>query len=342
MKPGPNGIKKTRRIVAVCLTAAACALAAFLLTPPERDLLKRARIVEPREDYVYPHIPGRATPPLRLRGDWPYTWLAPGTLLTIHSAPNSSHELAPRLTILRSDRSIPASFLTGFAQTCSWQIEADDGKPFAIAPNLTSRASPNGEWVLATRTPQDGQLTSGECEAIRTDGGRTVSWPNQSIPDDLVWLRDNRRWVGLANSMSGLLLTLCDVEHGGTAKHLTIDSKTNSRWESGIGCNPALAGTLADGKVLAIDWLRTEDGSVVSLLLDVDVDDVPALLDRISIPGGRQSELVLPPILSPQGDRLAWFTSTTRLPPGWPETPIDCPCPRASMWGRRASNSCPI
>jgi hypothetical protein len=91
-----------------------------------------------------------------------------------------------------------------------------------------------------------------------------------------------------------------------------------------------------------------DQGEVAALSFNAGSDDTRSQNIRVPVPGGRQSTLLCPPVLSPGGDRLAWLVSVAHVPLGWPATRrfwSAChvaPIVEAGLWTTRPDGSDPL
>ena len=315
---------RQRIIRAACVAMALCGLLFMLAMPSDHHLLKRARIVEPREDFVYPAIAGRAASPLRLRGDWPYCWVTPHTLLTIHFSETSIMALKPRLTDLASGRRLPISRLTQFASGFSDDVTILGNRPPQLETTFVCQSSRDGAWILAPRTSYPEGPAPFLGAAVRVDDTHQVEWQISRKPESTLWMPDSRRWVALLNGDAGYQLALFDLRDPAGINRYEFDIQARADWNgvghTGIPIAPTLAGTLPDGRILAINWSAPEKGQVLTArFLPNDEVEHPRK-QRIPVPAGTAAVPLLPPVLSPSGDRVAWFVSVPRTPLGWPVT----------------------
>lgn len=313
--------KQRKQIGGLFLAAGLIGLLAWLLTPPEHNLFKRAKIVEPREDFVYPATVGRLLKPLRLQGDWPYCWVGQQALLTLHFAPESIFALRPRLLDLTATRHLPVSHLAAFTvpddpSILIWSNGAH------VETGLTCNASPDGAWILALRKfrTRSGDLETERCVAVRTDDTRQIEWRLPTDIDSAAWTRDTRQLVTIVTGDSGYRMDLFDLDHVNPTTSVRVSGLNISGDPFPFFTAPAFAGTLPDGSLLATLWTRPVNGRLLVGRFSPDVNADQWRTERIPVPAGRAADLLVAPMLSPGGDRLAWFVSARRTPLGWPST----------------------
>ncbi len=332
----------------VLLAVAAGVLLLWLLMPADHNLFARARVVEPREDFIYPAIPGRPGPPLRLRGDWPYCWVTPRLLLTLHYGPTSIMTFKPRLVDLPTGRHLVASHLAELGGVYSDSIAFSGTRPPRVETSFTCRPSPDGAWILVPRCLFAGGRGRSVCAAVRADDSRQVEWRIPFAPSESVWLRDGRRCavLGLRGS-EGLSLAVCDLNRPEWSTIHAFDEGAGPEWNSTSGGFPALAGTLADGSVLAIRWSEPFQGEVSSARFNPDTEVERPHKAPIRVPAGSGALPLLPPVLSPAGDRIAWFVGIVRTPVGWPATRAfwtlcrQAPATQVALWTTRPDGGDP-
>ncbi len=307
--------KLRNRIAAVCLAAAPIGLFFWLLTPPEHNLFKRAQIVEPREDFVFPARPS-GTRGTALQVDWPYCWLEPQTLLTLHSGAVSLGELQPRIVDLTSGLPLSNGLFADFPKYFPGEITIVGRPPGRIIMGSKFQMSPDGAWMLASRSTNVNSMAWGEvgCVAVRADIKRQVTWRTPGAIESSAWMRDSRHWAGLLRTHKGYAVRLFDVDGPSDTQSLSFDLKLD------LSAAPALAGTLPDGRLLAIAWDCTGDGCVHAARFFPDAEAEHPQNLRIPVPCGNYAQPIVPPILSPDGSRLAWFVFALKVPPGWPVT----------------------
>ncbi len=310
-----------KRIAGVCLAAALCGLAVWLCTPPERNLFKRAQIVEPREDFLFPAM-GNSTRGARLlQVDWPYCWLEPQTLLTLHSGASILSDLHPRIVDLTSGRRLSNALFAEFPNYHSGGITVAWPPPGRITMSSGIKMSPDGAWMLGTHAtnPDSIDWRWPGCVAVRADNNRKVTW---RTPGDLVgsaWMRDSRHWAGIVSSQTGYAVAVFDVNDNSRSAPPSFLLRMDGHTRAMPRAAPTLAGTLPDGRLLAIDWRDTHNGQVHAARFFPDAEAEHPQNLRIPVPSEDAISLV-EPVLSPAGDRLAWFVLAHLSPPGWPAT----------------------
>jgi hypothetical protein len=298
------------------ISATVCAAAVWLVTLPDRDLFARARLVEPREDFVYQPIPGRGEVPLRLQCDWPYCWLDSRTLLTVHPNGNSITSLAPRLLDTASGQRLSTP---NIALQSGWAASpASFGPVQRWAPLLCFRPSPDGAWLLswAAQSTRYADKSIHRCALIR--GGGVIEWPASSAPTGVAWLPDGRTFAELAYGSNGQELRVFSIDRPSRFARYAFRALHSNTTLGGMGAG--LAGVLANGKLLVVDWSPAPGGQVDAYCFQPNAEAEHPRTTSIAVPAGGDAGSILPPVLSPAGNRLAWCMAAQIMPPGWPAT----------------------
>jgi hypothetical protein len=314
----------------------------WLSLPADRSLFNHTHILEPREDFVFPVRIGNGLP-LRLQADWPYCWVSPRILLTAHFNDNSIMTLKPRLKDLPTGRNLPVTHLTGLGQGSWLSIRSINVSRQSAHIELSGsfQASPDGEWILAS------SIRTRAMTVIRADDSREIDWRFNGNFESPVWMRDSRHWVGLSRERGEYLVDLFDLDRPNDRSEHILDVQERKEWESPGGIAPTLAGVMPDGRVFAIQWSQPADGQVLTARFLPDGEVEYPRTRRIPIPAGRKAVPLLPPVLSPDGERIAWFISVPRTPLGWPATqrfwaPFKtAPSVQIGLWTTRLDGSDP-
>jgi hypothetical protein len=318
--------KRRRTVRAMICSVMAVLLMVWLLTPPDRNLFKRARMVEPRKDFIYPAILGRTQPPLRLQCDWPYCWIKPQLLLTVRLGKGSIWSLDPKIVDLKSGRHLPVSQFKNLSNMHDSSLTLSTGRPPRLGVALSCQASPDGAYLLIARNQayRPGSYGPLVVTAVRTDDSSRIDWPVPEGIDSEVWLRDSRGWAGVVPERAGYKIAVFDAARSESMAAYPFDVDGKSDWpfnQSSLHpVTPVLAGTLDDGRLLAINWSAPVKGQVLAARFLPGAEAAHPRKQVIPVPAGTAAEPILPPVLSPTDNRLAWFVAVRRVPLGWPAT----------------------
>ena len=154
-------------------------------------------------------------------------------------------------------------------------------------------------------------------------------------------MRDSRHWAGVIKRSAGYAVMLFDVDGPSGTEPLSFDLNMER------SSDPTLAGTLPEGRLLAIGWGFTENGQVYAARFFPNSEAEHPQHLRIPVPSGNANS-VTPPVLSPAGDRLAWFVRSRRIPLGWPATHRfwtllkTAPSWQIGLWTTRPDGSDPV
>ena len=133
-------------------------------------------------------------------------------------------------------------------------------------------------------------------------------------------MRDNRHWASLVRWRRGYGIFLFDLDQPTLISKRILDTGSRTDWGVGNETAPTLAGTLPDGRLLAIHWSAPANGKVLTAEFLPETEVEYPRKRRIPVPAAATAEPLVPPVLSPAGDRLAWFVAAPRTPLGWPAT----------------------
>lgn len=201
------------------------------------------------------------------------------------------------------------------------------GTPWIGHLLVTCALSPDGKWLLwgAPRSMRLGDHPEMR-QALALDGSHRCAWTASAAFSDFHWLPDSRHWVEWVEEKSKVVFFIHSMNPSSRTRTLSVALPSSYH----------MYDITPTGYVLARDynWFFRIAGILPSAInswqfaqCDLDllhtpsgrVAAVPTHAFRVHLPPGLHVELVDPfPVLSPQGDRLAWLAAREYAPPNSP------------------------
>ncbi|HZT40652.1 MAG TPA: hypothetical protein VFA07_00615 [Chthonomonadaceae bacterium] len=311
------------RVVGTCLLIGIAGALVWRFLPRERLLLKRATRITPVSSpnffAISSSIPWVAKQTGRKLVVYdPYFWLSDQKVVFLHAVRLSNGEAISLDTRTGVKTLLPVSDeMESWLDSLSIAIGGEHRLNTQVGGDYA--VSPDARWLLCSaqglRSRVKGQTGY---MALAMDGTRRLNWPQAgipSIPDSFpVWLPDHRHWVSAERKPEGDFLLLQSLNAPGKTLRIALPGHLDG---------PALGVTKA-GAILIGSDASSRKGTI---------DMVEIMLPPTSVSAGqvltaqkRPLSVAAPPldnmhitedpnpIVSPQGDRLAWLVTGEYIP----------------------------
>ncbi len=179
--------------------------------------------------------------------------------------------------------------------------------------DLDAGLSPDRKWLAATPYPES---TYG-VQAVTLNGKQSLFWPDKTLATSighLQWMLDSRQCIRVTGKIT---FPNAGLSVPTDAFIYSLDSPQSSRRVSlpGLPPNTYPVGTLPNGHLLLYTSLGWRGPRGTLSLFDCTLNAPNATIQTIPVPMPNINAF-FPPVLSPQGDKLAWFVIKTHPPSG--------------------------